>query len=213
MDIVTGAAGEFYNRVSPIVKLNDVDRCIGLVDSKNIFQRNSKYMCQEGPNHPTMTKNDDVIFGMLGHDFLKFWDRARLQLLKRLPTLDVKRLNIFKSFVKLIWVLAVDLVDAQSFPGTEGEFAQFRAGGWGELVVVSNILGAEQGSFEVATVNRSNWKVLQGIGETAALVLSLFGEVYVEVAIKTDLTGVGGFPVSDKVNAAGGFAVHGLFIS
>ena len=205
MNIVTGAAGEFYNRVSPIVKLNDVDRCIGLVDSKNIFQRNSKYMCQEGPNHPTMTKNDDVIFGMLGHDFLKFWDRARLQLLKRLPTLDVKRLNIFKTFVKLVRVLAVDLVDAQSFPGTEGEFAQFRAGGWGELVVVSNILGAEQGSFEVATVNRSNWKVLQGIGETAALVLSLFGEVYVEVAIKTDLTGVGGFPVSDKIHTTGRF--------
>ena len=207
MNIVTGAAGEFYNRVSPIVKLNDVDRCIGLVDSKNIFQRNSKHMCQEGPNHPTMTKNDDVIFGMLGHDFLKFWDRARLQLLKRLPTLDVKRLNIFKTFVKLVRVLAVDLVDAQSFPGTEGEFAQFRVGDWGEPVVVTNILGAEQGSFEVATVNRSNWKVLQGIGETAALVLSLFGEVYVEVAIKTDLTGVGSFPVSDKVHTTGRFIV------
>ncbi len=213
MDIVTGAAGEFYNRVSPIVKLNDVDRCIGLVDSKYIFQRNSKHMCQEGPNHSTMTKNGDTIFGVLRHNFFEFWDRARPQLRKRFPTLDVKSLNIFKSLVKLIWVPAVDLVDAQSFPGTEGEFAQFRAGGWGELVVVSNILGAEQGSFEVATVNRSNWKVLQGVGETTALVLSLFGEVYVEVAIKTDLTGVGGFPVSDKVNAAGGFAVHGLFIS
>jgi hypothetical protein len=80
-------------------------------------------------------------------------------------------------------------------------------------VVVSNISGAEQSSFKIATVNRSNWKVLQGVGETTALVLSPFGEVYVEVAIKTDLTGVGSFPVSDKVNAAGGFAIHGLLTS
>jgi hypothetical protein len=69
--------------------------------------------------------------------------------------------------------------------------------------------GADAGSSQVTAVNRMDGMVFQRCGNQTKLLYSAGGKVHVKMAVETDLPRVGGFSVTDEIDSAGRFAVHG----
>ena len=123
MDINMRAAHQFNHWVSSFVVLNDTYRRVVLVDAKQVFYRDFQDVSEDRADHSTVTKYDDAVMRMHGNNFIKHRDHPVPELEKGFSPFNVKLLYIIESFLELVWVLAIDFSNAQSFPVTEGQFA------------------------------------------------------------------------------------------
>lgn len=202
--MLPGAVQQFdYHLV--FVKLDDVDGGEVLSDAEQIGNGKSEQVGEDGPVDSSVTHEGDGVVGVAGGDLQKFRDNPVVQFLKSFAAIGAEQLGLFEAFAHLSGKLFTEFGQAFALPFAEGQFAQFGKGYGFQGVMPGDQLGSVVGSLKVTGVDGTKRLVFQRFGEFAGLFQAGVRQGDVEMTVHTNLAGIGGFAVAEKVNAATGF--------
>lgn len=209
LDVMVSSPREFNHRLFVVI-LNDVDGGVTLLNPKNMFYGNSQDMPENHPVDAAVAEDGDAVLRVLVLDLREAGEDAILQLLEAFPALNVKFFDILEPVIQLAGVTLVDFPDAETLPGSEGQFSQLRKLLWGQVVRAGDDLRAFTGTEQVAGVDGLERDRFKSLRDMADLFSSYGGEINIEMTIKADLAGIGGFSVADKIDTARGVVFHDL---